>query len=187
MRKLAAAASAVVIATTTLGIGTASAHDTSGPIEEQTKGIKWFGHKVVVKRHHPDHAIVLARYKCEGVGIHLWASVKQGGGVNHYQGTAERPSPPSDIARAWYETPEGVVPTCDGYAHTFRYKVSRNTEGSETHPYPWKRLHSGRAWAQFVVFSVPEGTDPADPTVEPDREAFAGWVRVVRHHHHHHH
>ena len=45
----------------------------------------------------------------------------------------------------------------------------------------------GKAFAQFVVFSFPEGADPE--TDEPAREAFAGMVRVAkprcRHHHHH--
>lgn len=187
MLKSVAAASAAFIAATTFSVGSASAHTSSGPVGEQTAGIKWFGHRVYVKRHHPDQAVVTARYRCEGVGIHLWASVKQGKGVNEYVGTADRPSPPSDVARAWYETPDEAVPTCDGGFHTLRYTITREMVGSETHPDAWKRLRSGRAWAQFVVFSVPEGTDPSDPSVVPDREAFAGWVRVVKPCHHHHH
>ena len=53
------------------------------------------------------------------------------------------------------------------------------TEGTRD-PDPWQRLRNGRGWAQFVVFSVPEGTDPSTPGVIPDREAFAGWVHVVK-------
>lgn len=187
MLRTLAAASAAVVAAATLGVGTASAHPVSRHVGEQTEGIRWFGHTVRVDRHDPDEAVVKVRYRCEGVGVHLWASVKQGPGVNRYEPTEERPSPPADVARAWYETPESAVPTCDGKAHTFRYTISRATEGTATHPEAWKRLRDGRAWAQFVVFSVPEGTDPDDQTVVPDREAFAGWVYVNRHHHHHHH
>jgi hypothetical protein len=169
-------AAAVVLVTTTMGVGTAEAAKQAGPVREQTSGIKWFGHTVKLKKNHPDKAIVTVRYKCQGVGIHLWASVKQGPGVNSYKSSAERPSPPADVARSWYETPEGPVPFCDGKAHTLRYVISRVTEGSETHPQPWGKLKCGRAWAQFVIFSVPEGADPAE--TEPTREAFAGWVHV---------
>jgi hypothetical protein len=183
VRKLAAAASIAVLATTTMGVGAASATTSTGMVGEQTAGIDWFGHRVHVRAHHPDQAVVAVRYRCEGIGVHLWASVKQGPGVNAYEPTAERPSPPSDVARAWYETPDEAVPTCDGTSHTLRYTISRATEGTETHPGAWQRLRNGRAWAQFVVFSVPEGSDPADPNVVPNREAFAGWVRVVRNGH----
>ena len=176
MFKKLAAVSALVIASTTLVAGPADAHKKPGPVREQTAGIKWFGHTVHVKKHNKDKAIVKVRYKCEGQGVHLWASVKQGRAVNHYKSTPERPSPPADIARSWYETPEGPVPYCDGKAHTFRYVISRVTEGTETHPKAWKRLKDGRAWAQFVIFSVPEGSDPE--TTPPTREAFAGWVHV---------
>ena len=99
--------------------------------------------------------------------------------MTKYRATKERPSPPADIARAWYETPEAAKPTCDGKSHTLRYTVTRATTGTATHPKAWKRLRDGRAWAQFVVFSVPEGTKPTDK-VEPSREGFAGWVRVVK-------
>ena len=175
MFKSVATAAAVVLATTTMGVGTAEATKMQGPVREQTPGIKWFGHTVKLKKHNPDKAIVTVRYKCEGVGVHLWASVKQGPGVNRYKSTPERPSPPADVARAWYETPESATPYCDGKAHTLRYVISRATEGTETHPNPWGRLKCGRAWAQFVAFSVPEGSGPE---TEPTREAFAGWVQV---------
>ena len=187
MRKFVAATAAAVISMTTLGVGSASAHAPSPRVGEQTAGIRWFGHRVHVNRHNPDQAIVTARYECEGVALHLWASVKQGPGVNRYVPSAERPSPPSDVARSWYDTPPNALPTCDGKRHTLRYTLNRRTEGSETHPGPWKRLKNGRAWAQFVVFSVPKGTDVTDPNLVPDREAFAGWVSVRRHHHHGHH
>src|SRR3712207_7611347 len=52
--------------------------------------------------------------------------------VNRYKATAQRPNPPADVARAWYETPEGVKPTCDGRSRTLRYTVTRVTEGTET-------------------------------------------------------
>ena len=179
MKKGLAAASVAAIATALLGGGTstASAHDLPEPLE-QTAGIAWFGDKAHVKAHRPDEAVVSVRYKCEGVGVHLWASLKQGPGVRSYEPTAERPYPPSDVSRAWYETPEGVVPTCDGTYNTFHYTVSRATTGTETHPDAWERLWRGKAFAQFVVFSVPEGADPA--TTPPTREAFAGWVRVMK-------
>lgn len=187
MKGLLAAASAAAVATTTLvagGLPTASAHE-STPVE-QTAGIKWFGDTAKVRAYHPNKAVVTARYKCEGVGVHLWASLKQGPGVRSYEPTAERPYPPSDVARAWYETPEGVVPTCDGTYNTLRYTVSRVTEGTETHPEAWGKLWRGKAFAQFVVFSFPEGADPE--TDEPAREAFAGTVhvskpRIYKHHH----
>ena len=183
LKSLAAAAFAVVFATATLGVGSASAHVKSGPVGEQTAGIKRFHRTVHVKRHNPDQAVVKVRYKCEGVGVHLWASVKQGPEVNRYKPTAERPSPPADIARAWYETPEGPVPTCDGKANTFRYTISRVTEGTDTHPDAWKRLKEGRAWAQFVIFYVPDGVDRNNPD-NWKRDAFAGWVRVDKHDRH---
>ena len=185
LKSLAAAASAAVIATATLGVGTASAHVKSGPVGEQTAGIKRFDRTVHVNRNDRDEAVVKVRYTCEGQGTHLWASVKQGREVNRYQATPGRPSPPADIARAWYETPESAVPTCDGAVHTFRYTISRST-GTESHPAEWQRLKDGRAWAQFVIFYAPEGTDP---TKEENwqRDAFAGWVYVEKHHHRHHH
>jgi hypothetical protein len=76
------------------------------------------------------------------------------------------------------------VPTCDGKAHTLRYVISRS-EGTDTHP-AWQRLREGRAWAQFVIFAAPEGTDPANPETWT-RDAFAGWVYVEKHHRHRHH
>lgn len=181
--RLLGVASAAVLMTTTLATGTASASSatrTAGPIGEQTAGIEWVSSRAYVKETDRDKAVVRLQYRCDGVGVHLWASLKQGSGVNHYQGTAQRPSPPSEVARAWYETPEEARPTCDGRSHTLRYTVTRVTEGTEAHPAAWKRLKSGQAWAQIVVFSVPEGTDPNDENVQPHREAFAGWVRVVR-------
>lgn len=179
VKKALAAASAAAIATTALGavVPSASAGGLGTPLE-QTEGIKWFGHTAKVRAHHPNKAIVRVRYKCDGIGVHLWASLKQGPGVRAYESTPERPSPPSDVARAWYETPEEAVPTCDGTYNTLRYVVTRVREGSETHPDPWGKLWRGKAWAQFVAFSVPEGADPE--TTEPTREAFAGWVRVVK-------
>jgi hypothetical protein len=139
-----------------------------------------------VKAHHPNQAVVKVRYKCDGMAVHLWASLKQGPGVTAYESTPERPSPPADVARAWYETPEEAVPTCDGTFNTLRYTVTRVTDGTETHPEAWGKLWRGKAFAQFVVFSFPEGADPE--TDEPAREAFAGMVRVAkpRFHHHHH-
>lgn len=187
MRKVIAAASAAVLTTMMLGTGTASAQQQSSssnsgskPVGEQTAGIEWVSSRAYVKLHDRDRAVVRLQYRCEGVGVHLWASLKQGRGVNRYQATENRPSPPADVARAWYETPEGVKPTCDGASHTLRYTVTRVTEGTPTHPAAWKRLKNGRAWMQFVVFSVPEGTDPTDENVQPAREGFAGWVKVKR-------
>lgn len=188
VRRLIAAASAAVLTTVMLGTGSASAQQNASsnaadkPVGEQTPGIEWVSSRAYVRQYDRDRAVVRVQYRCEGVGVHLWASLKQGQRVNRYQPTDERPSPPADIARAWYETPEGVKPTCNGASHTLRYTVTRVTEGTETHPAAWQRLRNGRAWMQFVVFSVPEGTDPADDDVEPAREAFAGWVRVVRQH-----
>jgi hypothetical protein len=186
LKKALAAASAAAIATTTLGavsLPSASAHSLPAPVE-QTEGIKWFGRTAHVRAHNPNEAVVKVRYKCEGMGFHLWASLKQGPGVRHYEPIPERPYPPADVARAWYETPEGVVPTCDGTYNTLRYTVSRVTEGTETHPEAWGKLRRGKAFAQFVVFSFPEGANPE--TDEPNREAFAGVVRVAKHHHRHH-
>jgi len=183
---LLAVASAAVFVTSTLGVGSASAQVSSnasgqqGAIREQTPGVEWFSSRARVKLYDRDRAVVRVQYRCEGVGVHLWASLKQGPGVNRYQGTTQRPSPPADVARAWYETPEGVRPTCDGRSHTLRYTVTRVTQGTQTHPAAWQRLRNGKAWAQFVVFSVPEGTDPNDENVQPNREAFAGWVKVVK-------
>ena len=186
MRKVVAAASATVLTAVMLGGGTASAQQSASsgggdrPVGEQTAGIEWVSSRAYVKQYDRDRAVVRVQYRCEGVGVHLWASLKQDPGVNRYQPTDNRPSPPADVARAWYETPEGVKPTCDGTSHTLRYTVTRVTEGTDAHPEPWKRLRNGRAWMQFVVFSVPEGTDPNDENVQPAREGFAGWVRVVR-------
>ena len=184
--KSLAAASAVVVASTTLGAGSASAEVKSGPVGEKTPGIVRFDRTVHVKRYNRDDAVVKVRYKCEGVGVHLWASVKQGRKVNRYTPTDGRTSPPADIARAWYETPEDAVPTCDGKAHTFRYVVSRATEGTPDHPDAWQRLREGRAWAQFVIFAAPEGTDPGNQKTWK-RDAFAGWVYVEKHSRHRHH
>jgi hypothetical protein len=189
LRRLAAIGSALVVATATLSVGSASAHVQDEPVGEQTAGIKQFHRNVHVKKRNPDQAVIKVRYKCEGTGTHLWASVKQGRAVNQFQPTEERPSPPADIARAWYETPEGPTPTCDGKARTLRYTISRVTEGTETHPEAWERLKDGRAWAQFVIFYAPPGANPADPATW-QRDAFAGWVQVKapnrRGHGHHH-
>jgi len=178
-------ASAAVVTTLTLGIGSASAQISSSPqaqdkpVGEQTAGIEWVSSRAFVKQYDPDRAVLRVQYRCAGVGVHLWASLKQGPGVTKYRPTEDRPSPPAAVARAWYETPEKAKPTCDGQSHTLRYTVTRSTALTSTHPKPWKRLRNGRAWAQFVVMSVPEGTKPTDK-VEPTREAFAGWVRVVK-------
>ncbi|MFL6065100.1 MAG: hypothetical protein ACJ72G_10565 [Friedmanniella sp.] len=185
MSRLLAVASAAVVTTLTLGVGSASAQISSSaqaqdkPVGEQTAGIEWVSSRAFVKQYDADRAVVQVQYQCAGVGVHLWASLKQGSGVNKYKATKDRPSPPADVARAWYETPEEAKPTCDGASHTLRYTVTRSTAATSTHPKPWKRLRNGRAWAQFVVMSVPEGTKPGDK-VEPSREAFAGWVRVVK-------
>jgi hypothetical protein len=74
---------------------------------------------------------VKVQYKCDGVGVPLWPSVKQGVGST---GTSHRgpAAPPADIAWAWHETPAGPKPTCGGEAHTYRYVVSRATEATET-------------------------------------------------------
>ena len=63
LKSLAAAAFAVVIATATLGVGSASAHVKPAPVGEQTAGIKRFQRTVHAKRTTPDEAVVKVRYK----------------------------------------------------------------------------------------------------------------------------
>ena len=106
------------------------------PREETSPEIAWVKNNVVVKGANPDKATVKAKYRCTGDGVHLWASVKQGPGIDE-QHTS------SADADSWYETPEGPTPTCDGKNHVIRYTVSR-VEG-------WDRLVKGAAWVQFGV------------------------------------
>ncbi|MDX6302205.1 MAG: hypothetical protein QOF53_3419 [Nocardioidaceae bacterium] len=171
LKSVMAAGTAAVAASTFGVVGSASATG----VGEHTPEINWFGHHVYVKRHDPDQAVVKVKYSCEGTGLHLWASVKQG---PHIQ-------PPDDTtsasARAWYETPDAAVPTCDGDAHVFRYTIYREDPDGQIDP-QWKRLREGRAWAQFVIFYVPQGGDPSSPS----RGAFSGWVKVETPHHRHH-
>jgi hypothetical protein len=51
--------------------------------------------------------------------LHLWASVKQGPNIDPPEHTS------SADARAWYETPDAAVPTCDGDSHVLRYTIYR--------------------------------------------------------------
>ena len=95
---------------------------------------------VVVTGTNPDQAVVHVKYRCSGEPIHLWASVKQGPGIDPATGHTG-----SADADAWYETTdEELTPTCDGQSHVLRYTLDR-VGGFD-------RLHSGPAYVQFVIF-----------------------------------
>ena len=120
--------------------------------EETSPEIAWVKNNVVVKGNNPDQATIMAKYRCVGEGVHLWASVKQGPNVTETNNS-------SAVADSWYETPEGPAPRCDGKTHVIRYTVTR-VEG-------WEALKTGRAWVQFVFFYG-----------AGNRAADVGWATV---------
>ena len=124
--------------------------------EETSLDISWVKNNVVLTGAHPDEATIMAKYRCEGTGFHLWASVKQGPGIDE-----EHTS--SADAESWYETPEGPAPVCDGKNHVIRYTVTR-VEGFD-------QLQKGEAWVQFVFFYV-------DANGAEVRAADVGWAQV---------
>jgi hypothetical protein len=124
--------------------------------EETSPEVAWVNDNVIVTGSDPDTAYIQAKYSCEGEGVHLWTSVKQGPEITEENTT-------SDFAVSWYETPEGPVPTCDGKTHVTRFAVSL-ADG-------WEPLVSGRAWVQFVFFYVNASGDVV-------RAADVGWATV---------
>jgi len=124
--------------------------------EETSPEVAWVNDNVIVTGSDPDTAYIQAKYSCEGEGVHLWTSVKQGPEITEEHTT-------SDFAVSWYETPEGPVPDCDGKTHVTRFAVSL-AEG-------WQPLVSGRAWVQFVFFYVNASGDVV-------RAADVGWATV---------
>jgi hypothetical protein len=124
--------------------------------EETSAEIAWVKNNVVVTGANPDEATIMAKYRCTGEGVHLWASVKQGPNIDEDTNS-------STDAESWYETPEGPVPVCDGKNHVIRYTVTR-VDGFDT-------LEKGRGWVQFVFFYM--NTDG-----EFTRAADVGWANV---------
>lgn len=129
-------------------------------IEPAGPEISWVKDSVIVRGNNPDEAIVQAKYRCEGAGVHLWASVKQGPDLDVATGHTG-----SAYADSWYETPEGPMPICDGRTHVVQYTLSRSTEDD------FERLEDGQALLQFVFFYV-------DRAGNPHRAGYAAWVDV---------
>ena len=128
----------------------------AGAATETSPEIAWVNDNVVVTGADSSTAYVQAKYACEGTGLHLWASVKQGPGIDEEHTT-------SNFADAWYETPEGPAPTCDGKTHVTRFEVSL-VDGFDP-------LVSGDAWVQFVFFY-------ANSEGAFTRAADVGWATV---------
>jgi hypothetical protein len=123
---------------------------------ETSPEIAWVNDNVIVTGADPTTAYIQAKYSCEGEGVHLWTSVKQGPNIDEEHTT-------SDFAVSWYETPEGPVPNCDGKTHVTRFAVSL-ADGFDP-------LVSGDAWVQFVFFYInTEGVFT--------RAADVGWATV---------
>jgi hypothetical protein len=123
---------------------------------ETSPEVAWVNNNVIVNGSDPNTAYIQAKYSCEGEGVHLWTSVKQGPEISEENST-------SDFAVSWYETPEGPVPNCDGKTHVTRFAVSL-ADG-------WEPLVSGPAWVQFVFFYVNSAGEVA-------RAADVGWATV---------
>jgi hypothetical protein len=123
---------------------------------ETSPEVAWVNDNVIVTGSDPGTAYIQAKYSCEGEGVHLWTSVKQGPNIDEEHTT-------SDFAESWYETPEGPVPNCDGKTHVTRFAVSL-VDGFDP-------LVSGDAWVQFVFFYV-------DPAGVFTRAADVGWATV---------
>ena len=102
----------------------------------------------------PDEARVHVRYRCSGIGVHLWASVKQ----DMIDPEADYPLG-SRSSESWYETPEGPAPICDGEWHAQPITVIL-ADG-------WEQLEAGEAYLQFVIFTADGG-----------RGAVDGWQTV---------
>jgi len=123
---------------------------------ETSPEIDWVKTNVIVTGANADQATITTKYRCEGEGFHLWASVKQGPLITETDNT-------SAFAESWYETPEGPVPVCDGKTHVARWTVTR-VDGFDT-------LTTGDAWVQFVFFYGGDGGAPM-------RAADVGWATV---------
>lgn len=125
--------------------------------------IAWVNANVVAK-HGGDQAEVLVKYRCWGIGVHLWASVKQGPALD--------PSVPggtaSSRAVSWREAPEGPVPTCTG-----SWQVERVTIQATPDTAGKQALSRGAGWLQFVIFTAEGGRAAAG-----DPQAGGQWVTV---------
>ena len=140
--------------------------------EWQAPEVAWVNTNVVTTDG-GETATMLVKYRCWGIGVHLWGSVKQGPQIDPSLGFA---GTGSNRAVAWRETPEGPAPTCTGQWVTERVTIEAtpDTAGKDD-------LDAGSAWAQFVIFAI----DPANPSGEPGRgsigtpqTAFGQWVDV---------
>lgn len=123
---------------------------------ETSPEVAWVNNNVVVSGADTSTAYVMAKYSCEGQGVHLWASMKQGPMIDEDHTT-------SDYAVSWYETPEGPAPVCDGKTHVTRFEVSLSDGFSPA--------TTGPAWVQFVMFYI-------TPDGEFVRAADYGWGTV---------
>lgn len=164
-RALVAGAVAVGVTVTTAGAASADAGF-------RAPEIAWANANVVAKNG-GEQAEVLVKYRCWGVPVHLWASVKQGPELD--------PSVPggtfSSKAVSWREAPEGPLPTCDG-----TWQVERVTVESTPDTAGWEALSRGAGWLQFVIFAADpavEGPESVARAAVGDPAAGGKWVRVV--------
>lgn len=123
---------------------------------ETSPEVAWVNDNVIVSGADTSTAYVQAKYSCEGTGVHLWASMKQGPLIDEDHTT-------SNYAVSWYETPEGPKPVCDGKTHVTRFEVSLS-EG-------FSPATTGRTWVQFVFFYI-------TPDGQFARAADVGWATV---------
>ena len=113
-----------------------------------------------------DSATLKAKYRCWGGndGVHLWVSLKQGGGITGK--TAEELAATEGTsagAASWYDShPQGVV--CDGRWQIQEFTVDRELGIEGYHPEPWAPLESGPAFLQFCLLD-----STADPEGDPDQ------------------
>ena len=125
-----------------------------------------------------DSGVLKAKYRCWGgnEGVHLWVSLKQGGGITGSAEDLAAQEGTSAMAESWYDShPEGVV--CNGKWQIQTFAVDREMGIPGYHPAAWAPLRNGPAFLQFCLF---------DSTAEagPDADLSQGfgylydWVQV---------
>lgn len=138
-------ATAVVLAVSVLGTGTALGAETPGP------QIQWVNNNVIVSALDHNVATVTAKYKCYGgeVGTHLWVSVKQGPNIDPATGHTSSSDAASWYDTNWNSTPDGIPLTtlnCNGQWQVTRTIVKKSAWGS------FAQLQNGPAYVQFCAF-----------------------------------
>jgi hypothetical protein len=93
------------------------------------------------RTHHGTKAVMKVRYSCDK-GDTLWFSAKQTKSGDRDPALKKEGS--SAIAHTWIQSHRNPI-TCDGAAHTHRFRIDKVEPGSKGH------LVKGQAWIQFCI------------------------------------